>query len=33
MLDAFVSGLMFQLAGLAFGGAVVLVVYLLTRGR
>jgi hypothetical protein len=33
MLDFFVSGLMFHLAGLAIRGAVVLVVLLLTRGR
>lgn len=33
MLDFFVSGLMFHLAGLAISGAVVLVVLLLTRGR
>jgi len=33
MLDMFLSGLMFHLAGLAFSGAVVLVVLLLTRGR
>jgi hypothetical protein len=30
MLDMFVSGLMFHLAGLAFSGIVVLIVYLLT---
>jgi hypothetical protein len=33
MLDMFISGLMFPLAGLVFSGVVVLVVYLLTRGR
>jgi hypothetical protein len=33
MLDMFLSGLMFQVAGLAFSGAVVLVVYNARRSR